>query len=424
MSDEVIRAFVAGVVAEDPVRRLEDGPVAALLMAILFRGLDEGERRCLTLAMRDSGEVLRFEPDPSRPVVDKHSTGGIGDKVSLPLAPLLACLGFRVPMVSGRGLGITGGTLDKLESIPGFTTRLSRDRMVAQVESLGVAMAGQTERMVPADRRLYALRDVTGTVPSMDLIVASILSKKLAEGLEALVLDVKHGSGAFMRERASAEELARRLVGLATSCGVRTRALVTDMNTPLGRSAGNGLEVKESVACLSGGGPPDLRELVVACAASLLVETGKAPDLASARSRAMEELDSGRPLERWNLLLEAQGADLARLASILCADALAPCLGELKARTAGWVRRCDARQVGEVVRDLGAGRVRPGAEVDPWVGVDRMAKPGERVERGAILCRVHGRDRGAVERAMLLLEQAYEVGDEAPPSTPLIDILE
>ncbi len=418
LSDAAIREFVGRVVTDDPARRLEDGPVAALLMAILFRGLDDGERRCLTLAMRDSGEVLRFGRDAGRPVVDKHSTGGVGDKVSLPLAPLLASLGFRVPMVSGRGLGITGGTLDKLESIPGFTTRLERARLEAQVEELGVAMAGQTERMVPADRRLYALRDVTGTVPSMDLIVASILSKKLAEGLEALVLDVKFGGGAFMRERAAAEELARRLVGLAKDCGVRTRALITDMDTPLGRSAGNWLEVKESVACLSGGGPADVRALVVECAAQLLVETGQVADEEAGRARAGEELESGRPLERWNRLLMAQGADMARTASMLCADALAPCVGEVRAGRGGWVRSCAARVVGEVVRDLGGGRLTPGAGVDPWVGVDRMAKPGEKVAAGDVVCRVHGRDRGAVEAAMARMEGAFEVGDEPPPPRP------
>jgi len=424
LPDEALRAFVEGVTAEDPARRLQDGPVAALLMAILFRGLDDGERRCLTLAMRDSGETLVFPPDPARPVVDKHSTGGIGDKVSLPLAPLLACLGFRVPMISGRGLGITGGTLDKMESIPGLTTRLSRERIVEQVQRLGVAMAGQTERMVPADRRLYALRDVTGTVPSMDLIVASILSKKLAEGLEALVLDVKHGSGAFMQDEASARRLARLLVELARSCGVRTRALLTDMNAPLGRSAGNWLEVKESVACLSGGGPADVRDIVVECAAQLLAETGKEPDESAARDRALAELESGRPLVRWNQMLEAQGADLARLAECLCADSLAPCVGEVRARRPGWVARCDGRRVGEAVRELGGGRLVPGATVDPRVGVDRMAKPGEHLDQGDLVCRVHAADHAGLRRGMERMEEAVEWAEAPPVAVRLIQWME
>ncbi|MFM8358310.1 MAG: thymidine phosphorylase, partial [Verrucomicrobiota bacterium] len=250
LTDDQWQVLVREVVAG----RLPDYQVAAFLMAVLFRGLNPRELRAFTLAMRDSGERLVFPDDP-RPVVDKHSTGGVGDKVSLPLAPLLACLGFRVPMISGRGLGITGGTLDKLESIPGFTTGLDGDRILRQVQELGVALAGQTARMVPADRLLYALRDVTGTVPSPDLITASILAKKLAEGLQALVLDVKFGRAAFMRERAAARRLATTLVRLAGDCGVKTRALLTDMNRPLGRAAGNWLEVRETVECLAGRGP-------------------------------------------------------------------------------------------------------------------------------------------------------------------------
>ena len=223
---------------------IPDYQMAAFLMAVNLQGMSGDETRALTLAMRDSGTVLQF-PEDDRPIVDKHSTGGVGDKVSLVLAPLLACLGYRVPMISGRGLGITGGTLDKLESIPGFSTQLSAEKLVAQVQSIGVAMGGQTSEIAPADQRLYALRDVTGTVPSIPLITASILSKKLAEGLDALVMDVKYGSAAFMRERAEAKALAEGIVALSAECGVQCRALLTDMNTPLGRSVGNWLEVKE-----------------------------------------------------------------------------------------------------------------------------------------------------------------------------------
>src|SRR5271170_1232991 len=238
---EFIREFTAG--------KIPDYQMAAMLMAIYFRGLNTDETTALTLAMRDSGEVLRF-PKDKRPLVDKHSTGGIGDKVSLPLAPLLACLGFRVPMISGRGLGITGGTLDKLDSIPGFKTLLPAEKIIAQVQKVGCVICGQTDKMVPADKKIYALRDASGTVPSIQLIVASILSKKLAENLDALILDVKFGCAAFMQTEPDARKLAKAMVALGNQCGVNTRAILTDMNTPLGRAAGNWLEVKESVDCL------------------------------------------------------------------------------------------------------------------------------------------------------------------------------
>src|ERR1041384_1056078 len=235
--------------------------MAPFLMAVYFRGLSTAETSALMLAMRDSGETLKFPDDP-RPLVDKHSTGGAGDKVSLPLAPLLACLVLRVPIISGRGLGITGGTLDKLDSIPGFKTLLPSSRIVEIVQTVGCVICGQTDRMVPADKKLYALRDVTGTVPSIPLIVASILSKKLAESLDALVLDVKFGSAAFMQTKAEAARLARAMVALGNECGVNTRAVLTDMNAPLGRAAGNWLEVKESLDCLQGVGADELRKLV------------------------------------------------------------------------------------------------------------------------------------------------------------------
>ncbi|MEY4388168.1 MAG: Pyrimidine-nucleoside phosphorylase, partial [Verrucomicrobiota bacterium] len=293
LTADELRQFIA-VLAELP-----DYQVASFLMAVFFRGLDTEETAALTLGMRDSGDVLRF-PKDSRPLVDKHSTGGVGDKVSLPLAPLLACLGFRVPMISGRGLGITGGTLDKLESIPGFNTALSAERIVELVQQVGCVICGQTERMVPADKRLYALRDVTGTVPSIPLITASILSKKLAERLDALVLDVKFGSAAFMQTRDQARALAQAMVALGNQCGTNTRALLTDMSTPLGRAAGNWLEVKESVACLDGKGPDDLRQLVVEFAASLLVQTGRETDIAVAREHASTCLSSGAPRRKWD----------------------------------------------------------------------------------------------------------------------------
>src|SRR5262245_21581314 len=273
--------------------------MAALLMAVFFRGMGRDELRAWTLNMRDSGERLRF-PEDARPVVDKHSTGGVGDKVSLPLAPLLACLGFRVPMISGRGLGLTGGTLDKLESIPGLTTALEPKRFVEQVQRLGVAMGGQTETMVPADKKLYALRDVTGTVPSIPLITASILSKKLAEGLQALVMDVKFGCAAFMRTESDARALADSIVSLAESCGVRTQGLLTERNAPRGRAVGNWLEVKEAIDCLEGRGPEDLNTLVIECAARLMVLAERARDPAEAGGIASACLASGAPRRNWD----------------------------------------------------------------------------------------------------------------------------
>ncbi len=422
-----IQDLVAGVVEGS----LPDYQAAAWLMAVYFRGLDDAECRDLTLAMRDSGEVLRFPGDP-RPVVDKHSTGGVGDKVSLPLAPLLACLGFRVPMISGRGLGITGGTLDKLASIPGFRTALTRDEILDQVDRLGVAMAAQTDRMVPADRRLYALRDVTATVPHPALITASILSKKLAEGLGALVLDVKVGSAAFLPRPEDARALARAMTRLATACGVRTRAVLTDMDTPVGRSAGNWLEVGESIECLRGRGPADLRSLVVELAAHLVVLSGHPPaspdpagapgtaDIDSARSAAAAWLDSGRVLDRWHRMLAAQGADLDATARQLDAGPIAPVVVELTADRDGWVQRCDARVCGEVVRDLGGGRLRQDDVIDPRVGLDRLARPGDPVRRGELLARIHAATPAAADIARTRLAQAIPVGDSPPDSTPLV----
>ncbi|MBI5772219.1 MAG: thymidine phosphorylase [Verrucomicrobia bacterium] len=408
---EAVAAYTAG--------QIPDYQMAAFLMAVYFRGLSSEETRALTLAMRDSGEVLRFPADP-RPVVDKHSTGGIGDKVSLPLAPLLACLGFRVPMISGRGLGITGGTLDKLESIPGFTTQLAPERIVSQVQQLGVAFAGQTATMIPADKKIYALRDATATVESIPLITASILSKKLAEGLDALVMDVKFGTAAFMPTLDKARELARSIVTLANDCGVKTRALLTDMNTPLGRAAGNWLEVRESVLCLENRGPRDLQELVIECAASLLVQTGKAATIEAARAQALQCLASGAPRQKWNELLAAQGADMDAFERKLALDHTAPVVRDFKVQASGFITRCDARVIGEIVRDLGGGRMTKESVIHHEVGIDQLAKPGERVATGTVLARIHARTQGEAEAACARLKDAFEVLEKPPPPAPLI----
>jgi pyrimidine-nucleoside phosphorylase len=408
---EFIREFTAG--------KIPDYQMAAMLMAIYFRGLDTAETTALTLAMRDSGDVLKF-PKDKRPLVDKHSTGGIGDKVSLPLAPLLACLGFRVPMISGRGLGITGGTLDKLDSIPGFKTLLPAAQIVAQVQKVGCVICGQTDTMVPADKKIYALRDASGTVPSIPLITASILSKKLAESLDALILDVKFGCAAFMQTKADARKLAKAMVALGNDCGVNTRAILTDMNVPLGRAAGNWLEVKESVVCLEIGradlpvsqaaqqrGPTDLGELVIDSAAHLLVQTRKSKSLAAARKVAENCLNSGEPRKKWDDMIVAQGADLKAFNRKLALDSTAQVTAELKSAKSGYISKCNARVIGEVIRDLGGGRLTKDSVINYDVGVDRIAKPGERVEKSGVLCRVHAADEAQAEAAVARLKAAF-----------------
>jgi pyrimidine-nucleoside phosphorylase len=415
LTTEQVREFVSAAARGT----VPDYQLAALLMAAFLRGMTPEETSTLTLAMRDSGEVLKFPDDP-RPVLDKHSTGGIGDKVSLPLAPLLACLGFRVPMISGRGLGITGGTLDKLESIPGYRTRLDAAEMTALVQRVGCVICGQSDAMCPADRKLYALRDVTATVPSIPLITASILSKKLAEGIGALVLDVKFGRAAFMQTRDEARALAASMARIAGAAGVRTRALLTDMNTPLGRTAGNWLEVKESIDCLDGRGPADLREITLALAAHALVITGKSADPDAATAQAAASLDSGEPRRKWDEMLLAQGADLAAFNAKLRLDHTAPVVLLLHAAASGFVSRCDARIVGEVVRGLGGGRLTKEAEVDHNVGLDQIAQPGSAIRRGEPLCRIHARTDVEAAQAAKALEAAFQIAPEPPPRAPLI----
>jgi pyrimidine-nucleoside phosphorylase len=398
---------------------IPDYQLAAFLMAVFFRGLSTAETTALTLAMRDSGDKLSFPADP-RPLVDKHSTGGVGDKVSLPLAPLLACLGFRVPMISGRGLGITGGTLDKLDSIPGFQTSLPADRIIDIVQTVGCVICGQTDRMVPADKRLYALRDVTGTVPSIPLIVASILSKKLAEGLQALILDVKFGAAAFMTTLDKARELARAMVDLGKQCGVNTRAILTSMDSPLGSAAGNWLEVKEAVGCLESRGPEDLQELVVTCAAHLQVQTGAASSLEAARTRGKDCLASGEPRKKWDEMLLAQGADLHALEQKLARDSEAKAMIEVKSSQTAFISSCDARVVGEIIRDLGGGRITKESTIDYAVGVDRLVKPGVQIQAGAVLARIHAADGNAAEVAADRMLTAFKFSSVAPVLPTLV----
>jgi pyrimidine-nucleoside phosphorylase len=332
-------------------------------------------------------------------------------------------------MISGRGLGITGGTLDKLDSIPGFKTLLPVEKIVAQVQKVGCVICGQTDKMVPADKKIYALRDASGTVPSIQLITASILSKKLAESLDALILDVKFGCAAFMQTKADAHTLAKAMVALGNQCGTNTRAILTDMNTPLGRAAGNWLEVKESVECLEAGradlpvsqrAPGDLRELVVDSAAHLLVQTRKSKSLAAARKLAEACLNSGKPRAKWDEMLVAQGADLKGFNRKLSLDFTAKVVVELKSERAGYISKCDARTIGEVIRDLGGGRLTKGSNINFDVGVDQIAKPGERVEKSGILCRLHAADSAQAKAALVRLKTAFEISAKRPAKIPLV----
>jgi len=323
-------------------------------------------------------------------------------------------------MISGRGLGITGGTLDKLESIPGFKCVLSREQIIQQVQSVGCVICSQTDSMVPADKGLYALRDATGTVPSIPLITASILSKKLAEGISSLVLDVKFGSAAFMKDIADARQLADSMVDLANSSGVRTRALITNMNVPTGAAVGHWIEVKESVDCLEGRGPEDLRALAVECAAHLLVMESKSAEVQSARGMAAACLASRQPRDKFGEMLVAQGADLPSFNGMLQKDSLAAHISEVKAERDGYVSHCDARIIGEIVRDIGGGRMQKDAKVNPAVGIDRIHRVGQPIKRGELLCRIHVDSEAGARAVAPRVAQAFDVSDTPSPGVPLI----
>jgi thymidine phosphorylase len=413
---ELIRAKRDGrTLADDEIRWLiasyTDGAVAdeqmsALLMAVYFQGLGPGELRAWTAAMVSSGERLDLGAVPA-PTVDKHSTGGVGDKVSLILAPLVASCGAAVPQLSGRGLGHTGGTLDKLESIPGWRAALPAAEMIEVLRRVGCVICAAGSGLAPADRRLYALRDVTGTVESIPLIASSIMSKKIAEGTAALVLDVKVGRGAFMPELAAARRLAETMVGLGHEAGVRTTALLTSMDTPLGRAVGNAVEVEEAVATLRGEGPPDLVEVTVALASEMLALAGLDADPAAA-------LTDGRALERYRAMIAAQGGDPgAALPRAAHAQVMT-------AAEAGWLRGLDARAVGVAAWRLGAGRARKEDPVSASAGVLCLAKPGERVEAGQAVLELRADDESRFPRAREALASAITIGPEPPGTEPLV----
>ncbi|MEO8888116.1 MAG: thymidine phosphorylase [Jatrophihabitantaceae bacterium] len=396
--DWVIDAYTRGAIADEQM--------AALAMAVLLRGLTAPELARWTAAMIASGERLDLS-GVARPTTDKHSTGGVGDKITLPLAPLVAACGAAVPQLSGRGLGHTGGTLDKLESIPGWRADVSNADFVRQLNEVGAVVCAAGDDLAPADRKLYALRDVTGTVESIPLIASSIMSKKIAEGSAALVLDVKVGTGAFMKDAASARELAETMVGLGAAHGVHTVALLTDMSTPLGRTAGNALEVAESVEVLAGGGPQDVVELTLALAREMLAGAGLDVDPADA-------LRDGRAMDAWRAMIAAQGGD---------PDAALPIANEKHVVTApasGVLTRLDAYAIGVAAWRLGAGRARKEDPVSAGAGVVMLAKPGDAVRAGEPLLELHADDAARFERALAALDGAIDVGEGPFTPAPLV----
>jgi len=413
--DEVQRFVHAAATNSAPEVQL-----AAMLMAIFVRGMTTEERTAYALAMMDSGDVLDWK-HLDRPTVDKHSTGGVGDKVSLVWAPLMAAMGYAVPMISGRGLGHTGGTLDKLEAIPGYRTDLNTAEMGRVLEDVGCVITGQTADLVPADRTLYGLRSRTATVASVDHIAPSILSKKLAEGADAMVLDVKVGRGAFMKTKAEARHLAEVMVAIGEGAGRRMTALLTSMATPLGCKVGNAVEVEESVAVLQGAGPDDLRDLVLDLAEAAVLSSTSNTDNRSARQQLESLLDNGAAMESFSRMVEAQGGDASALEdpSRLCGmDSVSD--HTLSTSTGGFVSQLDALDVGLAVAALGGARQSDGSPPHPGVGAELLVKPGDRVPEGAPWARLIHTDKQGLDEAIKLMESALVLSDAPGAKTPLV----
>ena len=410
LSPEQIRAFVSAATTG----AWPDYQLSALLMAIFLKGMTAAETAVLTRAMADSGKVLDLSDLPGVKV-DKHSTGGVGDKVSLVLAPLAAACGVTVPMMSGRGLGHTGGTLDKLEAIPGFRVNLNEAELRAALRTVGCGMLGQTEEVAPADKKLYALRDLTGTVESIPLITASILSKKIAEGISALVMDVKCGRGAFMKTLPEARALAESIQRVGTANGLTVRTLITDMDTPLGRAVGNGLEVMEAMLVLQGKGAEDLKELCVKQAAMMSDLAG----IANGEAIAREALANGSALEKFRLMVQQQGGDMrvVDIPNLLLPDMD---LEEVMADREGFVADIDPYAVGVAVAHLGGGRLKQEDGIDPSVGVMVNAKPGERVDPAWPVFRVYHRGGRGLPEALNLLRGCFRISDTPPAAQPLV----
>ena len=416
LSAEEIARFVEGFTKGE----ISEGQVASFAMAVWFRGMARDETVALTLAMRDSGEVLDWS-DIGRPIADKHSTGGVGDNVSLMLAPIVASLGLAVPMISGRGLGHTGGTLDKLESIAGYNIMPDETLFRKTVREVGCAIIGQTGDLAPADKRLYAIRDVTATVDSVPLITASILSKKLAAGLETLVLDVKVGSGAFMADLEEARTLARSLVEVANGAGVKTSALITDMNEPLADCAGNALEVVHALDFLKGLKRGSRSETVtLALAAEMLVSAGAVATVDEGRAKAEEAIASGRALETFARMVSSLGGPADFIEKPWAYMPKAAFEMAVEAPQAGILTACNAREIGMAVIGLGGGRTVPSDTVDHSVGFTELLPLGTRVEKGDVIARIHARDRASAERARAELLASYAIGDGVEGLRPAI----
>ena len=416
LSSNDIAAFIAAMTDET----IAEGQVAAFAMAVFFKGMSRDETIALTLAMRDSGRVLQWS-DAGRPVADKHSTGGVGDNVSLMLAPLAAACGLAVPMISGRGLGHTGGTLDKLEAIPGYDVMPDETRLRAVVRDIGCAIVGQTQELAPADRRLYAIRDVTATVEAISLITASILSKKLAAGLETLVLDVKVGSGAFMRSKEEAELLARSLVDVANGAGLKTVALLTDMNQPLADAAGNALEIRNCLSVLKGEkAGTRLESVVITETAEMLVLSNLVAAMPEAEEVARVALASGAALERFARMTHALGgpADFCERPDVYLPAA--PVIRPVLAPADGFLASCETRALGMAVVELGGGRRRAGDAIDHRVGIVAILPLGTKVSKGQPIAMVHAATQEAAARTAADVTACYSVSDEAPVLPPVI----
>lgn len=409
-----LREFIAAYARDE----LPDYQMAAFAMAVYFQGMSFEEVTVLTDAMMRSGDVLDLS-GVDRPVADKHSSGGVGDKISLALAPLVASAGVAVPKISGRGLGLTGGTLDKLDSIPGYHTDISTEDFMRILNEVGCSIIGQTARLAPVDKKIYALRDVTGTVPSIPLIAASIMSKKLAESVESLVLDVKCGEGAFMRKREDARLLADTMVAIGRNMGRRVSALVTAMDQPLGRTAGNALEVRESIEIMKGEGPDDATALTLELGAEMLVLAKVADDLDGARTTLREKLAAGAALEVFARMIAAHGGDPAVCERIELLPQAAHVV-DIPARQRGFVQKVSAEAIGRVVLLLGGGRQKTTDAIDYAVGIDQLVKVGQQVDAGDTLMRVHARDAKSAEAVMKFVDAAVRIGADAPAMKPLI----
>ena len=414
LTDDEIAFFLRGYMDS----QVTDYHMAALLMAIYLRGMTRNETLALTREMRDSGKVLDLSSIPGKKV-DKHSTGGVGDKTSLIIAPIAAACGVVVPMITGRALGHTGGTLDKLQSIPGFDPHPSPERIVTLLKQIGAVIMGQTEDIAPVDRRMYALRDVTATVESIPLITASIVSKKVAEGIDGLVMDVKTGSGAFMPDVKQSAALAESIVYVCRKMKTKSVVVISDMDQPLGRAIGNALEVQESIDCLNGKAPADLLELCIALSAHMIHLGGRARTAVQAARMAREAVAKGDAAKRFREIIRMQGGR-ERVMDDSGILPKASHVQAVKAKVSGFVTRCDAKKMGLASNALGAGRLRIDDAIDPAVGIYLLKKVGDKVSRGEPLCGVHWNDESRLRDALPLINEAYEIKSRAAKPRPLI----